>query len=61
MESERNPHNLEREASTDHPIYYQNRFINESFKKNCLKFSERRKDGKTEFFVRCRGTYVRTP
>ena len=28
--------------------FYQNRFMNESVRKNFLKFSERRKDGKTE-------------
>ena len=37
-----------------HKIFYQNRFINECVRKNFLKFSEgqteRRKDGKTEFF-----------
>ena len=49
-----------------HINFYQNRFINESVRKNFLKFSyrrkdvrtERRKDVKTEFFVRCRRTYV---
>ena len=35
---------------------YQNRFINESVRKNFLKFSERRKDG--VFFESCRRTYV---
>ena len=52
-----------------HINFYQNRFINECFRKNFLKFAERRKDGKTErrkdvkterrsFFVSCRRTYV---
>ena len=44
-----------------HTNFYQNRFINESVRKNFLKFSYRRIDGKTErriFFVRCRRTYV---
>ena len=31
-----------------HKIFYQNRFINESVRKNFLKFSYRRKDEKTE-------------
>ena len=31
-----------------HMNFYQNRFINESVRKNFLKTSERRKDGKTE-------------
>ena len=40
-----------------HINFYQNRFINESARKNFLKFSV--KDVKTEFFfVRCRRTYV---
>jgi hypothetical protein len=39
-----------------HINFYQNRFINESVRKNFLKFSERRKDG--VFFVSCRRTYV---
>ena len=45
-----------------HIIFYQNQFINECVRKKFLKFSERQlerhKDGKTEFFVRCRRTYV---
>ena len=31
-------------------FFYQNRFINECVRKNFLKFSEGRKDVKTEFF-----------
>ena len=34
-----------------HINFYQNRFINESVRMNFLKFSDRRKDGKTEFFL----------
>ena len=44
-----------------HINFYQNLFINESVRKNFLKFSYRRKDVRTErrsFFVRCRRTYV---
>ena len=41
-----------------HINFYQNRFINESVRKNFLKFSDVKTDVKTEFFVRCRRTYV---
>ena len=49
-----------------HINLYQNRFKNESVRKNFLKFlyrrkdgqMERRKDGKADFFVRCRRIYV---
>ena len=40
-----------------HIIFYQNRFINKCFRKNFLKF-HKKKDGKTDFFVICRRTYV---
>ena len=33
-----------------HINFFKNLFINESGRKNFLKFSYRRKDGKTEFF-----------
>ena len=40
-----------------HIDFYQNQFINECFRKTDGK-TERRKDVKTEFFVRCRRIYV---